>query len=80
MFYSIFESKNTHRLKLGQTATVPYSGPGAPDAGDRELNKRIYIRVGEADGKEKQNILHSDEQEWDLKYLTTSTNGYLAVK
>ena len=80
MFYSIFESKNTHRLKLGQTSTVPYSRLGSPDAGDTELNKKIYIRVGEADGKEKQNVLHSDEQESDLKYLTTSTNGYLVVK
>lgn len=63
MFYSIFKSKNMHRLKLGQTATVPYSRLGAPDSGDTELNKKIYIRVGEADGKEKQNILHSDKQE-----------------
>lgn len=52
-----------HRLKLGQTATIPYSRLGAPDSGDTELNKKIYIRVGEADGKEKQNILHSDKQE-----------------
>lgn len=52
MFYSIFESKNTYRLKLGQTATVPYSGPGAPIAGDTELNKKILFS-GEADGKRK---------------------------
>lgn len=30
-----------HRRKLGHTARVPYSRPGAPDAGDTALNKNI---------------------------------------